>query len=104
MIAFVTCGSRDEARAIAENLISERLAACVNVVPGIESCYRWEGEVAWDTEFLLMIKTTGDYLGEVRETVMKVHSYELPEFIAVGIDAGAEEYLQWIRDAVGKAN
>lgn len=104
MVAFVTCGSREEARSIAETLIVERLAACVNVIPGIESCYRWEGEVNWDTEFLLMIKTTAEYLGEVQKKVLTVHSYDLPEFIAVKIDDGAADYLQWIRDAVGKAN
>jgi periplasmic divalent cation tolerance protein len=104
MVAFVTCGSHDEARAIAEKLISERLAACVNVLAGVESCYRWQGEVNWDSEFLLMIKTTADYLAEVQKTVMTLHSYELPEFIAVGIDAGSPDYLEWIRDAVGKAN
>jgi periplasmic divalent cation tolerance protein len=104
MVAFVTCGSREEARSIAETLIAGRLAACVNVIPEIQSCYRWEGEINWDTEFLLMIKTTSEYLAEVQKKVMALHSYDLPEFIAVKIDDGAADYLQWIRDAVGKAN
>jgi len=104
MVAFVTCGSRDEAKKIAEALIVNRLAACVNVLPKMESCYRWEGEVHWDPEFLLIIKTTAASLDKVRDTVLEKHSYDLPEFIAFQIDDGSAVYLEWIRDSIGPLN
>ena len=72
MVALVTCGSRDEARKIAEALVVNRLAACVNLLPKVESCYRWKGEVHWDPEFLLIIKTTAKSLDKVRDTVARV--------------------------------
>ena len=100
MIAFTTCPSGGEARRIAEILIQERLAACVNVVSSVESCYQWEGKVNWDSEYLLVIKTTAGTLDRVRQRVVQVHSYELPEFIAFNIDRGSEPYLGWIADSV----
>lgn len=104
MVAFVTCGSRDEAHKIAEALIGERLAACVNVLPQVESCYRWKGKVHWDPECLLMIKTTAERVDKVRERVIAEHSYDLPEFIAFRIDDGSFPYLQWIQDSIGPLN
>lgn len=104
MVALVTCGSKEEARKIAEALVSERLAACVNVVTGVESCYRWEGAVNWDPEILLVIKTTAENIGKVRDRVLAEHSYDLPEFIAFQIDDGSPEYLEWIRDSIGPLN
>lgn len=104
MVAFVTCGSRDEAKKIAETLIVNRLAACVNVLPKMESCYRWQGEVHWEAEFLLIIKTTVESLDKVRDTVLEKHSYDLPEFIAFQIDDGSATYLEWIRDSIGPLN
>lgn len=100
MIALVTCGSRDDAGTIAETLVSEKLAACVNVVSSVESCYRWEGAVNWDAECLLVIKTTAAAVDRVRERVLEIHSYDLPEFIAFKIDNGSEPYLKWIEDSV----
>ena len=101
MVAFVSCASREEAGEIAEVLVQERLAACVNVVAGVESCYRWDGKVNWDSEYLLVIKTTVGALDRTRQRVLEVHSYDLPEFVAFKIDAGSEPYLQWIDDSVG---
>ncbi len=100
MIAMVTCGSRDEAGAIAEALVSEKLAACVNVVSSVESCYRWEGRLNWDAECLLVIKTTAGGVDRVRQRVLELHSYDLPEFVAFKIDNGSESYLKWIEDSV----
>ena len=100
MIALVTCGSRDEAGTIAETLVREKLAACVNVVSSVESCYRWEGKVNWDSECLLVIKTTAAAVDRVRQRVLEVHSYDLPEFVALKIDKGSEPYLKWIEDSV----
>jgi len=100
MIAFVTCGSREEATRIAEALVRDHLVACVNVIPGVESCYRWEGEVKWSSEFLLVLKTTGDAIGRAHEKVVEEHSYELPEFVAFTIDEGSAPYLAWIETSV----
>ena len=100
MIALVTCGSREEATTIAEALVGNHLVACVNVVPSVESCYRWEGDVKWDTEYLLLIKTTEDAIDRVHERVIEEHSYDLPEFVALKIDEGSAPYLKWIEDSV----
>jgi periplasmic divalent cation tolerance protein len=100
MIAFVTCRSREEATKIAEALVGNRLVACVNVVPGVESCYRWEGKVEWSSECLLVLKTTGDGVGAAHEKVMEVSTYDLPEFVAFTVDEGSAPYLQWIQDSV----
>ena len=100
MVAVSTCSSREEARKIATALVGDRLAACVNVIPGIESCYRWEGKVNWDTEFLLVIKTTAAAVDQVRWRLIKEHSYDTPEFIAFKIEHGSHPYLEWIADSV----
>jgi periplasmic divalent cation tolerance protein len=100
MIAFVTCGSREEATRIAEALVQDHLVACVNVIPSVESCYRWEGNLKWDTEFLLLLKTTEDAIDRVHERVIKEHSYDLPEFVAFKIDEGAGPYLKWIEESI----
>jgi len=101
MVALVTCGSRVEAKKIAESLIRHQLAACVNIVSGIESCYRWEEKITWDAEFLLIIKTTAEVIDRVRCRVIEEHSYDLPEFIAFKIEDGSHPYLRWIDDSVG---
>lgn len=103
MIAFVTCGSREEATKIAEALVENHLVACVNVIPGVESCFRWEGKTQWNSEFLLVLKTTGDAIGPAHEKVVEEHSYDLPEFVAFTIDEGSAPYLQWIETAVAAA-
>ncbi len=104
MIAFVTCASNEEAGRIAEILVQERLAACVNVGSPVRSCYRWEGKVSWDSEYLLVIKTTAGAIDRVRQRVLEVHSYDLPEFIACRVDAGSTPYLKWIDDSVRKSD
>jgi periplasmic divalent cation tolerance protein len=104
LILFVTVPNRDDAARIAEALVAERLAACVNIVPGIESIYRWEGKVARDQELLLIIKTTSERYAEVERRVKELHSYTTPEVIAMKIERGSYEYLKWLQDstAVGK--
>ena len=99
-VAFVTCGSEEEAKKIAQAVVGDGLAACVNVVPGIQSCYRWEGDVKWDSEFLLIIKTTAAAIDRVRWRVVKEHSYDVPEFIAFKIEDGSRPYLEWISKSV----
>jgi len=85
---------------IAEALVGEGLAACVNVLPRMSSVYRWRGEVARGEECLLMIKTTEDLFGAVRDRIMALHAYELPEILAVPVTSGLAAYLDWIDASV----
>jgi len=100
LIAFVTAPNEEEAKRIAESLVSEQLAACVNLVGGVESIYRWEGKVARDREVLLIIKTTGGRYEELERRVKELHSYSTPEVIAFRIEQGSKEYLDWLRKSV----
>ena len=100
LIVFVTCGGREEAELIAQAVVGERLAACVNVLPGVRSCYVWEGAVRFDDEFLLLMKTTRDRYRDLQNRVRELHSYQVPEIVGVPIEAGLEEYLQWIDQSV----
>lgn len=99
LIVFVTASNTDEAAKIGEKLVSERLAACVNIIPAIESIYRWEGKVARDNESLLIIKTTDERYLEVEQRVKELHSYTTPEVVALKIERGSEHYLKWLRDS-----
>jgi periplasmic divalent cation tolerance protein len=99
-IVLCTAGSEEEARKIARHLMERELAACVNVVPQIESIYRWEGKVESSQEWLLVIKTTAERFPAVRDAIRELHSYELPECIAISIDDGAADYLDWIENSV----
>jgi periplasmic divalent cation tolerance protein len=99
-IVLSTAGSEDEARKIARHLVEHRLAACVNIVPQIESIYRWQGKVESNQEWLLLIKTTAERFPAVRDAVRELHSYELPECIAISVEEGSVEYLQWIEDSM----
>ena len=99
-IVLTTAGTREEAGRIARALVERRLAACVNVV-AVESVYRWKEAVESAEEWLLVIKTTAAAFDEVEAAIQELHSYELPECIALPIEAGSEEYLEWIGDNVG---
>jgi len=99
LIVLVTTPNAEEAARIADLLVSERLAACVNVVPGIESIYRWEGKVTRDQEALMIIKTTGERYDELERRVKEIHSYSTPEVVALKIERGSEQYLNWLRDS-----
>jgi periplasmic divalent cation tolerance protein len=96
LIALCTCPDTRVADRIAEALVSEGLAACVNILPGIASVYRWEGQVQRDAEVLLLIKTTRGRLPELTDRVRGLHPYELPEVIAVPVSGGLPDYLQWV--------
>ncbi|MDE0163643.1 MAG: divalent-cation tolerance protein CutA [Bryobacterales bacterium] len=100
VIVYTTCGNITEAESIARNLIDNRLAACVNVVPGLLSYYRWQGKVENDTELLLMIKTAGSLIDEVRNALETLHSYDLPEMIVLPIIGGSPNYLEWLEQEV----
>jgi periplasmic divalent cation tolerance protein len=99
-LVLTTCGSLEEARRIAHELIERRLAACVNIVPQIESVYRWKGEVETAAEWLLMIKTTAAAIGQLCDAIGKLHSYDLPECVALVIEDGSAAYLEWIGSSV----
>jgi periplasmic divalent cation tolerance protein len=99
-LVLTTCGSSDEARNIARTLVERQLAACVNIVPQIESVYRWQGEIETATEWLLIIKTTAAAFDRLRETLSTLHSYELPECAQIAIEDGDPGYLAWIGESV----
>lgn len=96
LLCFSTCPDAASADRIATALVEERLAACVNVLPGLRSTYRWEGQVRRDDEVLLMIKTTADRLAALRARLPALHPYELPELVAVEAAGGLPAYLDWI--------
>ena len=100
VVVYTTCGNITEAESIARNLIDNRLAACVNVVPGLLSYYRWQGKVENDAELLLMIKTAGSLIDEVRNALETLHSYDLPEMIVLPIIGGSQNYLEWLEQEV----
>ncbi|MDN5863506.1 MAG: divalent-cation tolerance protein CutA [Salinisphaera sp.] len=96
LIVYVTCPQAGTGEGIARALIAEREAACVNIVPGLRSVYRWQGAVAVDDEVLLLIKTTGARFDAVCERVLALHPDELPEIVAVPVTAGLPAYLDWV--------
>ncbi len=101
-LQIVLCTVPDEAtaRQIASALVAERLAACVNIVPGITSVYRWKGAIETATELLLIIKTTAAAYLRLQDRILGLHPYELPEIIAVSLDQGLPEYLAWIKTSL----
>jgi periplasmic divalent cation tolerance protein len=99
-IVLTTAGSVEEARHIAQELVELRLAACVNIVPQIESFYRWEEKVERATEWLLLIKTTAEVFERVRDTIQQLHSYDLPECVMLEINDGSSRYLKWLVENV----
>jgi periplasmic divalent cation tolerance protein len=99
-IVLTTAGSQEEARKIAHALVERKLAACVNIVPQVESVYRWQGKIEGATEWLLIIKTQVAAFERVRDAVRELHSYELPECLLLEISDGSPEYLAWIRENV----
>ncbi|PHJ20035.1 divalent cation tolerance 1 family protein [Cystoisospora suis] len=96
-MAYVTCKDKQQGSEIAEKLVTARLAACVNIVPGITSIYEWEGQIEKDEEVLLIIKTKRELEGEVIKAVRQLHSYDVPEVIFVDIVGGNDAYLDWVR-------
>jgi periplasmic divalent cation tolerance protein len=99
-LVVTTAPNLSEARALAQALVERKLAACVNLVPKIESIYRWEGKVESAEEYLLLIKTTAAMFENVRGVIQELHSYDVPECIALTIEDGSLAYLKWITDAV----
>jgi periplasmic divalent cation tolerance protein len=99
-VVFTACGSAEEANRIARELVERRLAACVNIVPGVESVYRWKGEIESAAEWLLIIKTTAAAFESLSEAISELHSYDVPECVALTVEDGGADYLEWIATAV----
>jgi periplasmic divalent cation tolerance protein len=98
---LVTCATLTEARRIARTVVSNRLAACVNIILSpIESFYTWKGKLERAREYLLVMKTTAKRLAELEREVTRIHSYEVPEFIALPITEGSSDYLAWLQESV----
>ncbi len=104
LVALSTVATAEDAERIARALVEGRLAACVNVVPRVVSVYRWKGEVSRDQELLLLIKTRRERLDAVREALVALHPYELPELVALPVEAGHEPYLAWIDESVSPSS
>lgn len=98
-LLYCTCPDAQIAERIAQSLVEARLAACVNIIPGLRSVYRWKGKIESDAECLLLIKTQAFRIAAVTEWVRRLHPYELPEIIAVPVVAGHAPYLDWVRDS-----
>ena len=98
-IVLSTAGSEQEAHKVAHILVKRRLAACVNILPRVQSIYRWKGEIESAQEWLLLIKTRADRFPAVRDAIGELHSYEVPECIVLEIEDGSLPYLQWLEKA-----
>jgi periplasmic divalent cation tolerance protein len=95
-IVLTTCGDRETAERIAHRLVEQRLAACVNILPGVQSVYRWQGAVQSEPEVLLLIKTKAPLIQQVQSTIASLHSYDVPEFLVLPISAGSDAYMAWM--------
>jgi periplasmic divalent cation tolerance protein len=96
LIVFCTCPNHREASQLAHAIVTEEAAACVNIVPAVESVYRWQGEIETAHEVLLLIKTTRKQFAELRDLIVRLHSYDTPEVIALEVQDGAVKYLAWL--------
>lgn len=99
VLVLSTVARHEDADRIARALVDRRLAACVNLVPGVRSIYRWKGGIESDDELLLVIKSTSDRLEALREAIVSLHPYEVPELIAVPIEFGHAPYLAWLEES-----
>ena len=95
-VVFCTVPSREEGKKIARTLVEERLAACVNIVPGLSSVYEWEGKLCEDDELLLVIKTRQERFHALESRLRELHSYDVPEILLLPVEAGSEPYLDWL--------
>lgn len=102
IVVFITSSSEEEAARIAGALVSEKLAACVNIIRNIRSIYAWQGKVCDDAEVLMIVKTQKSLFSRLKDRVKGLHSYNVPEIIAMPIVDGSEDYLKWVRESTGK--
>ena len=99
-VVLTTCGSIEEARKIARELVERKLAACANIIPRIESIYRWKDKIETSTEYLLVIKTTANAFTSLRDAFGELHSYEVPECVAIPVTDGSAAYLKWMEESM----
>jgi periplasmic divalent cation tolerance protein len=99
-VVLVTVPNLEDGCTLARRLVTERLVACGNVIPGLTSVYRWEGKVQEEGEALVVLKTTADVLSALKNRVMELHSYEVPEFLALPVTDGLDPYLRWVTEEV----
>jgi len=97
-IIYSTVGRVEEARKIARVLAEEKIVACVNIIPKIESIYRWKGKIEEDNECVLLAKTTDKNIDKAIQRIKKLHSYDVPDIVAIHVTHGFKEYLDWVED------
>ncbi len=102
VVVLLTCPDEADVLRFANTLVDERLAACVSVLPGVVSVYRWDDAVEQSAERQLIVKTTADRVESLRDRVHALHPYDTPEFLVLPVTAGSAPYLEWIREAVAK--
>ncbi len=100
VVVLTACPSASVARQLAESLLHRRLAACVNIIPGVKSLFWWQGKIDRCSEWLLVIKTEKSVVGRLRKAIRKEHPYETPEMIALAVDFGDKKYLNWVHYSV----
>ena len=101
IVVFITASNEDEAANIARALVEGRLAACVNIAGNLRSIYRWQGKVEDESEVLMIVKTQKKLFHSLAQKVRELHSYSVPEIIAVPIVEGSEDYLKWLKEVTG---
>jgi periplasmic divalent cation tolerance protein len=101
-IVLTTAASHDEAARLAATFVEERLATCATLIPGVESVYRWEGQVETAAETLLMLKTGIDQLAALEARLRELHSYQVPEFLVLNVESGSHAYLEWLLSSLRK--
>ncbi len=102
IVVVTTVGTEEQAYLIAREIVARRQAACVNIVPGIRSIYRWKGKICKDGELLLIVKTLESELEGIKDTIRELHSYELPEILSFNVSHGERRFLEWIAGSVDK--
>jgi periplasmic divalent cation tolerance protein len=100
IVCLVTCPSRDIGLSISRQLVDDQLAACVNLLPGVESVYRWKGEISIDEEVLLLIKSSEHLIDRLKARIFELHPYEVPEFVVLSPIAVSDKYAEWLGASV----
>ena len=103
IVVLMTAPTLEEARMLAEKLVETKLAACVQILPQMESVYRWQGKVERQPEHLLLAKTTADRFAELEREVRAMHSYDTPEIVSFPLTEGSSDYLQWLQESVNRS-
>lgn len=104
IVVVTTVGTEEQANLIAREIVARRQAACVNILPGVRSFYRWKGKICQDGELLLIAKTLEEEFEALAETIRELHTYDLPEILAFAVTRGSEDFLGWIASSVDKSS